>query len=69
MTPDQITETFDEISTQLFKLGERIEELRRDVNHLSNVVDRLSWHERTEASLGRALTAAERKIIRQGGFK
>jgi len=54
MKPDEIAEAFDEISTQLYRLGERLEELQNVVN---NLVDSDSRHERRIDH-----------IIRQGRF-
>jgi len=39
MSPEQISETFDEISTQLFQLGERLAELRHELHRLTDRVN------------------------------
>jgi len=41
MKPDEIAETFDEISTQLYRLGERLEELQNALDRLDHRVNNL----------------------------
>lgn len=54
MKPDEISETFDEISTQLYRVGERLEELRHELHRLTSRVND------TEADVRELQRAVER---------